>query len=139
MKLIFRITLYSLGLLAFCFIIAGGYQVYKADQERRSLTDADIKAKTEECAHNDALARAYVEPIRRRGLRTTDPRVFYSPKLNRCLYTYLVINPKLPEATTFNSFLIYDLKKNRKLFLGEGESIKRWDRYLDVIAELEQK
>lgn len=139
MKLLFKFLTWSAALLLLCLIVLGGQSIYRAEVKRQALSEEVIAEKAETCAKRDTEARAYVTKIQQQGRRVTDPRVFYSPKLNRCLYTYLLINPRLPEATTFNEFLIYDLDKNQPLFFGEGERIIRWDKYLEKVAILEQQ
>lgn len=139
MKPLFRLTLFSIIILVLCLVVLGGYRVYAADLKRQQLSEVDITDNQEACQAQAARARSYVEPLRRQGLRTTDPRLFYSPRLNRCLYTYLLLDPKLREATTFNRYLIYDLERNRQVFLGEGRGVKTWQNYLDRIAELEKR
>lgn len=139
MKSLFRLTIISLSLLILCLLVLDGYRVYAADLRRQQLSEADITAASKACQDQAPKARSYIEPLRRQGLRTTDPRLFYSPRLNRCLYTYLLLDPRRPEATTFNRYLIYDVERNREVFLGEGRGIKTWQIYLERIAELEKR
>lgn len=136
-NLAFRLLLWSGGVLLASLLILGGYYVQQTAAERANLSESTLETRTNQCLAKEEQSRVAVQKIRQKGFRTTDPRVFYSPSLGRCLYTYLVINPKLPEATTFNEFLIYDLEKNQRLFLGEGIMLKTWTQYLEKISELE--
>lgn len=139
MKSLFHFLFIFVGIIALGMIAWGGYQVHRSELARQAFTDEQIKEQAKSCSDRASEALPLVMPWRDRGLRTTDPRVFYSPRLNRCLYTFLVINPKLPEATTFNQYFIYDLDRNHELFLGEGVHINTWGKYLDMVARLEQK
>lgn len=139
MKSLFRFLFWAVGIIAVGMLAIGAYSVHRAEMARQTLNDDQIKERTKTCAERSTEAQPLVKPWRDKELRTTDPRVFYSPRLNRCLYTFLVINPKLPDATTFNQYFIYDLDRNQPLFLGEGVHINTWAQYLEKIAELEQK
>lgn len=139
MKSLFRFLFILVGGIAIGMIVWGGYRVHQSEITRQAFTDEQIQKQTKMCSDRTSEAQPLVMPWRDRGLRTTDPRVFYSPRLHRCLYTFLIINPKLPEATTFNQYFIYDLDRNHELFLGEGVHITTWAKYLDIITQLEQK
>lgn len=139
MKSLFRSLFWIVIVIAVGMLVLGGYAVHKAESERQALTDEQIQANSKACTQRSTETQHLVDSWRNKGLRTTDPRIFYSPRLNRCLYTFLVINPKLPDAETFNEYFIYDLDRKNSVFLGEGIDISTWAKYLEKIAELEQR
>lgn len=136
-----KIILWMAIILGLALVISGvdSYYHYHEIQVRQSLTDDYITQSKKDCEDQLSKANEQVALIKATGLRATEPRVFYSPLRDRCLFTYLVIDPKLPEATTFNSFLIYDLEKNKPVTFTQDKEIKIYTDYLQRISELEKK
>lgn len=136
-----KIILWIGVILGLALIISGitSYYQYHEIKVRQSLSDDSIAQSKKDCEDQHTKADEYVAQIKAKGLRTTDPRTFYSPLQDRCLFTYLVIDPQLPEATTFNSFLIFDLKNNKPVTFTKDKEIKIYTDYLQRISELEKK
>ncbi len=134
--------LFYLLLILFVILVVDGlinYREYQTLRTRQSITDEEITESKQICNELQPRAMDHVAEIQSKGVRATDPKTFFSPYLNRCLFTYLIIDPSLPDATTYNSYLIYDTETKKPVTFEPGKEIKIYSDYLKRITELEQR
>ena len=134
--------IFYLLLIVFIILVVNGlinYRKYQTLITHQSITDEEITESKQICDELQPRAMDYVAEVQSKGTRATDPKTFSSPYLNRCLFTYLIIDPSLPDATTYNSYLIYDIETKKPVTLEDGKEIKIYSDYLKRISELEQR
>lgn len=132
-----RFTRLLLGLLLVIILAAWAMHDYRS--RYYPMSETEIAAKEQACLANTAAGVNETDTLKRFGKRVTEPKTFYSRAVNRCLYTYLMIDPRRPEPTTYNRFVIKDAATGRELYLGETNIIRTWPDYLDRMDKLEKK
>ncbi|MCX6792907.1 MAG: hypothetical protein NTY12_02685 [Candidatus Falkowbacteria bacterium] len=139
-KLISRLLIIAV-LLLICFI---GY-VYNMKPSWLSfipwpktpaLSTEEISSKQKACDDRFTEAQKITNTIRERGQRVTEPKIFYSPTTNSCIISYFVQDMKLEENTTYNTFIIYDLDRSKRLYENGADAITNYPSYLEKIKSL---
>jgi hypothetical protein len=136
-KLIILIIIILLGLTAYGYYLRPSWLEFIPWFKTQVLTAEEIASQQKVCSSRFTEAQIITNDIRAKGQRVTEPKVFFSPLERSCLATYFVQDESLPENSTFNSFIIYDLDHNRQLYNKDHESFSNYSKYLEKIKTLE--
>lgn len=102
------------------------------------LTQEEIAVKKKACEARFEEAKRLTEEVRAGGQRVTDPKVFFSSEVGACLVTYLIKDPELPDAGTYNSFVIHNLDRGKDLYSKARNTLQTYQDYLNKMDELDK-
>ncbi len=120
----------TLGIAAYSYVKESPWY---PRQDEQALSDAK-----DHCSSLQTRVEKEITRLRRHGWRTTDPRLLYGPAQKQCYFTYLLLDPSAPEAKTFNTFVIQNIRSYMPIRLSTKETLNNWSEYQKRISELER-